>query len=183
MAPRNTAQVTPWNPIEQPTDKLKLSGVWSPGICEIGGAGSPRKWDEIDGYGWSGGIVVYHGIKLSHFSVRLALYDVDDWTDWQAFRPLVMKPPIGSRPRTHPIWHPLLAEVGIAACVVEDVKAPEQVDHGVWVVEIAMIESRLPKHGTVAKPTGADATEDDWREREIERRTKVRDELAAEGNQ
>lgn len=180
---RNAQQSAPWDPITQPVDKIRLSGVDSPGLCEITGAGSPRKWDEVESAGWSGGAVIYHGIRLSHFTVNLYLYDPQDWIDWDRFRPLVMRAPMGSLPRTHTIWHPVLAEVGIAACVVEDVKAPVQVDDGVWLIEIPMIESRIPKKGAVVKPTGADAsTEDDPRERLIDQLLKVRDALANEGN-
>ena len=184
MAPRNTQQSRPWDPITQPVDRIKLSGVWSPGIAEITGASSPRKWNEIDSAGWSGGIVVYQGIRMSHFTVRLSLYDLADWTGWQAFKPLVMRAPIGKRPRTHAIWHPQLAEVGISAAVVADVKAPVQTDHGVWLVELPMIEARLPKRGAPVRPDGAaEQTADDWREREIKRRTKLRDRLAQEGDE
>lgn len=184
MAPRTTQQSRPWDPITQPVDKIKLSGMWSPGLAEVIGASSPRKWNEIDSAGWSGGYVVYQGIRMSKFTVRLALYDTDDWADWQTFKPLVMRAPIGKRPRTHTVWHPQLAEVSISACVIEDVKAPVQTNHGVWLIELPMIESRLPKRGAPVRPDGAaEATEDDWREREIERRTKLRDQLAREGDE
>jgi hypothetical protein len=183
MAPRATAQTQPWDPIRQPADKIKLSGVYSPGICEILGAGSPRTWDEQSGPGWSGGLLIYHGIKLSHFTVLLHMYELQDWADWQKFRPLLLRPPLGSRPRTHTIWHPLLTEVNISACVVEDVRAPQQIQDGEWIIDVSFIEARMPKQGAPIKPEGADAAQTDPREETIERLTGVRDELAKRGAQ
>ena len=187
MPPRRrtvpTAAAEPWNPIEQPTDKLLLSGMPSPGVCEILGASSPRNWNEQSGPGWSGGLLVYQGIKLCHFTALFNLYELSHWDEWQLFRPLVMRPPLGSRPRTHTIWHPLLAEVNIHACVVEDVRAPQQIGDGQWVVDVAFIETRLPKHGAPIKPTAADAKPVDPYEQEIERLLGVRDELARRGKQ
>ena len=183
MATATSTSNAPWNPLTDPVDRVQLAGVWAPGLSRPVGASSPRKWDEQDGPGWSGGLLIYRGIKLCHFSVWIYLYTDEDWRDWDAFRPLVMRPPRGQRPRTYPIWHPLLAQMNISACVVEDVRAPDQVEPGVWLIDVSMIESRIPKKGKPIRPEGADAVEDDWREREIERRTKLRDQLAAEGEQ
>ena len=172
-----------FNPLTQTVDKFMLAGKPSPGIAEIVGAGSPRKWNEIGGLGWSGGVLVFAGIKLSHFTARLTLVDDTDWEDWEAFKPIVLRGPSGKRPRALPIVHPVLATVGIHACVVDDVRAPVQSGDGIWTIEIPMIESRLPKKGKAVRPKGADAAEqEDPREREIARLTAVRDRLAQEGN-
>lgn len=177
------ADIEPWNPIEDPVDKLLLSNMRSPGICELLGVSSPRSWNEQSGPGWSGGLLVYQGIKLCHFTALFHLYELSDWDDWQLFRPLVMRPPLGSRPRTHTIWHPLLTEVDIHACVVEDVRAPQQVADGQWVVDVSFIEARLPRHGKPIKPEAADARAEDPYEKEIERLLGVRNELAKRGKQ
>jgi hypothetical protein len=126
-------------------DKLLLAGRMSPGICEIDGASSPREWEEIKGYGWSGGILKFLGVRLSHFTVRFHLYDERDWEDWAVFRPLLFKPPIGKRPRALDVWHPQLVQVGISSVQVEDLLAPVQSDDGVWTIEVKLVETRLHK--------------------------------------
>jgi hypothetical protein len=166
-----------WNPLTEPVDKLKLSGRMSPGLCEIVGASSPRNWEEIAGYGWSGALLRFRGVKLSHFAVRFKLYTTADWADWIAFRPLLAKPPFGKRPRALDIWHPLLVEVGIGSVVVEDFLAPEQSEDGVWVVEAKLIEYRNPKY-TLSTPTGSAATEVDPYEIEIAANSSTIDELS-----
>lgn len=151
----------PFQPLTSPVNTCKLGGVESPGICEIYGASSPRKWDEIEGYGWVGGLLVFHGLPLSKFSVRCTLYTDAHWEQWERFRRVVARPPIGTRPRALSIEHPQLAELGITAAVVEEVYAAHQVGNGVWEIEISLIESRTYKGSAVTKPDGAEATEDD----------------------
>lgn len=167
-------------------DYVKISGRRTPGLCEVIGASSPRNWDEIGGTGWSGGILLYRGIKLSHFSIRLYLYDTRDWNDWEAFRPLVQKSPLSRGiPKALDCVHPFLAELGIKALVIEDVRAPDQVDPGVWMIELMCIEYRKLRPSTGAVD-GAEATPVDPRDQEIkelEGKVKAeRDKLAKSGN-
>lgn len=179
----NVSTAAPWDPLTQPIDRVKFAGQWTPGIARIVGASSPRKWEEIDGSGMSGNLIVFKGIKACHFNMQLYLYDELDWQGFNKLMPLLLRPPRGQRPRTFPIWHPLLAQLNISACVVEDVKQPDMVDErGVWMIDIPLIESRMPKRGKPISPTGADAVETDWREAEIKRREALRDRLAAEGD-
>jgi hypothetical protein len=159
-----------WNPLDNPVDKVGLGGKLTPGLAEIVGADSPRQWDERTGYGLSGATVFFHGIKLSHFSIKLRLFTAADWDDWHAFKPLVDKPPIGKRPRSLDVSHPLLEDLGIRSVVVENVSVPEQSDDGEWSIEIKVIEFRKPKF-TMAKPEGSTATPVDPVEQQIQANT------------
>lgn len=181
MATVSTAQ--PWDPLTNPVDRVKFAGMWTPGIARIVGASSPRKWEEIDSSGWVGGLIVYKGIKVCHFNMQLYLYTDEDWQGFNKLLPLLLRPPRGQRPRTFPIWHPQLAQLNINACVVEDVRQSEMSDPtGVWMIDVQLIESRMPKRGKPLAPTGADVQETDPREAEIKRREQLRDALAAEGD-
>jgi hypothetical protein len=153
----------------------------TPGVCEIVGASSPRKWEESTGPGLSGAILWYRGIALSHFSLRLTLYTVDDWTAWESFRGLVKRPAIGKFGRAMDIEHPILAELGIVAVVIEDVRAPDQVENGVWMIEIMLIEYRRLT-AAQGKADGAAADEHDPVEDLIQKLHDQADSLAAEGN-
>lgn len=167
-----------WNPLDEPIDWIVLGGVRSPGLADVVGANSPRKWDERGGYGLSGAIVWFHGLGLSHFSVRFRLYTDQDWEEWREFfLPLVAKPPLGKRPKALDIWHPLLQDLGIRAVVVEDVLQPEQTNDGEWTAEIKFIEFRRPKFG-MGKPDAAEATPADPVEQEIEANSATIDALA-----
>lgn len=160
-------------------DKAKLNGVDTPGVCQIIGAGSPRKWDKRDGYGWSGSWVVWAGNDLSSFSIVLSLYTQQDWLEWHAFKPIVLRKPYNVRPKALSIYHPVLAEVGIIAVVIEDVKAPQQTNDGEWTIELQCLEWRAPKFA-LAKPDGAAATEVDPVEQDIKLRREEFDSLAGE---
>ena len=151
-----------WDPINEPCDYILLAQQKSPGIAEVVGASSPRKWDEREGFGITGSFSVFKGRGLAHFSVKLRLYTPEDWTGWAAWKPLVDKLPTrrggsGKDSGVLDIWHPLLVDRDIKAVAVEEVKAPEQTDHGEWTIEIRFIEFRHPKL-TLAKPEGAAAT-------------------------
>lgn len=156
-----------WNPIDEPQDWVDFSGQITPGLADIVGAGSPRRWDERESYGLSGATVVYHGLKLAHFSVKLRLYTTQHWDDWYAFKPFIDRVPAGRRQGPLDITHPLLAQVGIRSVVVEDVLAAEQTDDGEWTIEIKLIEYRKPVL-SLAKPDGAKATPADPEDAELE---------------
>jgi len=165
-------------PLLDSADKIWLAQRWSPGLCDIEGANSPRNWEEFPGYGWSGALVRFRGIGLAHFSVKLRLYTDQDWIDWAQFKPLVDKPPIGKRPRGKDIWHPILVDQGIYSMVVEDLGQPVQTDHGEWTIEIKCIEYRMPKY-SLSTPDGTEATPVDPYEQMIEKLTgKFLDKLA-----
>lgn len=133
-----------FDPIRSPVDYILLAGQRSPGIAEVHGASSPRRWDERKGYAQSGSLVVFRGVGLARFRVLLTLLTEDDWSAWHEWRDLVQRPPIGERARAKDIWHPILEDLGIASAVVEDVLQPEQDDKGEWVIEIRFIEHRMP---------------------------------------
>lgn len=153
-----------WDPITSPCDYILLQGEKSPGLCDIGDANSPRNWDVQKGHGISGAKCVFTGKDLSKFSVSLRLYTVQDWTDWYAWSPIVLRMPkariAGQRKADAgalDIWHPLLEHLGITAVCVIDVVAPKQTADGEWTAEIQFLEFRQPKLG-LAKPEGAEAT-------------------------
>lgn len=147
-----------WNPIDEPQDWVDFAGRRTPGIAEVVGAGSPRNWDERDSYAVAGAFLVYHGKKLSHFSVRVRLYTQQDWADWWAFVPTISALPRRGRPaQAIDITHPILAAIPIRAVVVEDILQPEQTNDGEWTIEIKLIEFRPPIYSQ-AKAEGAVAT-------------------------
>jgi hypothetical protein len=148
--------MAPWNPHESAVDYFLLDGKRSPGVCEITGASSPRKLDERGGYGLSGSTVVFAGVGLAKWSVKLFLWLPEHWAAWSAWRPLVAKPPVGSR-GNHSIWHPLLEGFGIASCIVETEHQPEPEDDlGTWSITIDFKQYRAPKIA-LSKPEGAAA--------------------------
>lgn len=151
-----------WDPITDPCDYILLAGKRSPGLAEVRGASSPRAWDEREGFGLSGSFSVFKGRRLAHFSVILTLTTPDDWEAWREWKPIVDKLPTrrggaGKDTGTLDIWHPLLADLDIKAVAVAEVMQAEQVDDGVWSIEIKFLEFRHPKI-TLAKPEGAAAT-------------------------
>lgn len=139
-----------WNPFldakDSPWDFILLAGQRSPGLCDIKGASSPRKWDEAQGYGLSGAILRFTGLGLAKFSVVLRLYEPAHWEAWQSFKAIVQKPPQGVRPKALDIYHPALEQLEIKAVVVEEVSQPEQTgDTGEWSITIEFREWRRPR--------------------------------------
>ncbi len=145
-----------FQPLTSPVDKVILAGRESPGIAEIQGFSSPRRWDERRGYGLSGATVVFRGLALGRGKLILRLITEQDWEDWQAWAPLVQRPPSGERARALDISHPILEDLGIRSVVVEDVKQPTPSgETGEYVIEIALIEYRRPEVA-LARPDGSD---------------------------
>ncbi len=144
-----------WDPIAQPIDYVLVAGQRTPGLCDVQNAGSPRQWDERRGYGLSGASLVFRGIGLASFTLRIRLYSEQDWTDWHAFAPVVQRPPTGERATALDVVHPILEEVGIRSAVVEDLLAPAQGEDGEWTIEIRMKEFRGRPEVTVAPVEGS----------------------------
>ncbi len=146
------------SPLDTPVDYVLLAGQKSPGIAEILGASSPRKWDERGGYALSGATLVYKGNGLAKFTLQLRLYSVEDWAAWDAWRPLVQRPPVGARARALEIVHPFLEALEIRSVVVEDVLQPIQTGDGEWTIEVKFIEWRRPLVA-LSRPDGARVTD------------------------
>jgi hypothetical protein len=172
--------VTTWNPIDYPTDRCLIGGYPTPGLCEVQGASSPRKWDEQAGYAMSGAILIFRGRALSRFTLTFRLFTVEHWQQWADIRPILTSPPSTKKPtgpegsavllgaggpiegggvgftvsKALDIDHPVLSEVGITHIVIEDTTAPEQTEDGVWTISVKCIEWRRISRG-VSKPDGA----------------------------
>lgn len=166
-----------WDPITVPIDYALLGGRKTPGLAELVGASALLRWDERKGYGLSGATLVFRGAGLAKFTLRLRLSSARDWADWHAWKSVVAAPPLGKRARALDIVHPLLADLDITAVVVSEVLQPEQVEDGVWKIDIKLLQWRKPKV-SLAKPESAQATPVDPVDRIIEQLSSQYQELA-----
>lgn len=146
-----------WNPIAEPVDFVILAGQRTPGIAEVQGFRSPRNWDERRGYGLSGATLRFRGVGLASGKLIIRLTTEQDWADWEAFAPVVKRPPVGERAHALDISHPILEQLDIRAVVVTDVAQPEQDDKGVWTITIELKEYRRPVI-QLSTPDGAATT-------------------------
>lgn len=160
LARKPTMQPTIWSPFVEPQNYVEFAGYATPGIAEVVGASSPRKWEKRESVGWSGAFLVYQGLELSSFSVVVRLYDDADFVLWHEFAPVVQRVPLGRFQKPVDIAHPQLAMLGIHSVVVEDVTQATQTEDGVWEIEIKLIEYRSP-HIALAQAKGSQATPND----------------------
>jgi hypothetical protein len=149
-------------------DYFTLAGKRSPGIADVTGAASRRKWDIHAPHGHDGAASVYRGLECSKFSIKIRLYGDPhkpdpDWQDWFAFEPIVMTPPSRQMPRMLDIWHPYLERLRIKSVGVVSVSQPEQTGDGEWTITIELVEFRQPKLA-LAKPASSksEASQDPW---------------------
>lgn len=132
-------------------DVIRVLNQPSPGIATVSGAGTPRKWDERNGYGLSGATIVFTGLGVAKFTVRLWLWTDAHFDAWEEWKPLVAPPPQGQKPRILDIYHPFLDDVNIRSAGVEDRSqiAPDG-ETGLYYVDIKWLSYRkpLPQIGT-----------------------------------
>jgi len=140
-----------FDPFTTPISFAKVKGVKTPGICVIEDADQSIAWDERAGPFLAGAFLVGGGRKLVHFSMRLTLLTSQDFADWYAFKPIVDRPPYGTRPKSLDIWHPWLVDQGVRSAVVEKLGQPKLSSDGSFEIKIDWIEFRIPKI-TLAKP-------------------------------
>lgn len=138
-------------------DFIAIGGKISPGVCEIVGASSPRKWDERKGYGVSGATLVYTGRGLGKFTANFTMWDDDDLDEWEEFADMLGKEVTSRKGQSWAIAHPLvnLKPLSIMIVCVEDISQLTQMDDGGWKSSIKFIEYRAPKQivSTPDKPT------------------------------
>jgi len=152
----------------QNLDTILFAGKKSPGFCEIEGLEEVRKFDERAGYGVAGATVMFMGRGICHFTVRLYLWNELEWQRWLSFKPVVDKLPIGKNAKGIEVKHTMINSVGIAAVYVEELFAPTQTEPGLWVVELRLVEARMPFF-QMSELDGAEATQND----EFSARTKA----------
>lgn len=173
-----------FDPITSPVDHVVINGQRSPGVAVVEGAGSPRQWDERRGYGTSGAISVYRGAKLAKFTVKFTLTTAAEFAAWAEFAPLLARPVSRARPRALTISHPILEDLGISQCAVEDLRQPTPGDTGDWTYEVAFIQFRRPAPA-LARPDGAEDGPqiDDPLDRQIAENTRIIQSLARDLDQ
>jgi hypothetical protein len=146
-----------WDPFTTPIDYFTVAGQNSPGIAKVTPIGSPRNWDERAGYGLSGSTLVFTGLKLAQWKVKITLVTAAEWAAYQEWRKVIAKPPPNQRAKVLDVWHPFCEMQGIKSAVVIDEITPDDVDEkGTWVAEIEFKQWRRPKIAMV-KPDGAKA--------------------------
>lgn len=140
-----------FDPYTSPVSFALVAGQRTPGTLTLEGADATTKWDERDGPFLSGAFLVGGGRKLVNFTMRIVLLTSADWAAWYAFRPLVKRPPFGTRPKALDVWHPWLVDQEVRSAVVEKVGQPRQAEDGSFEIAIDWKEFRIPKIA-LAKP-------------------------------
>lgn len=155
-----------WDPYTDPVNHIVLAGKTSPGLADVAGAGTPRNWEERQGYGMSGAVLWFTGRGLANFAVKLRFYNSRDIAAWHVWKPVVQAVPFGRLPKALDIWHPLLEDLDIKSVQITDVKQLTQVEDGVWEVTIEFRQYRRLKL-SLMKPEGSADKEpaDPWEQK------------------
>ncbi len=152
------------NPIAVPSvyDYAILGGdVITPGQADILHGKSKRKWDIRRGYGLSGAISVYTGLDIEQFILRLKMWEsaqIDYYS--RKVVPLLEAPERGKAPAAIKFFHPSVSDppINIRAVGVVEVSQLEQVEDGLFQVEIVLIPYTGPPKPAVVKPIVAEDT-------------------------
>jgi hypothetical protein len=145
-----------WNPYDDPVNHILVAGARSPGYANVAGLGSPRNWEERQGYGLSGSTLVFTGVKIANWDVEIELATAKEWDEYHSWRQVIKKPPPRVRPKALDVWHPFLEMHEIKSAVVVDETQPTEREPGIWVVKISFKQWRRPRIA-MAKPDGSKA--------------------------
>lgn len=155
------------NPRENPElyDRAVVAGSVSPPIDEDGveGFGIAYKVDTKEPDGSSGGVSTYKGQKVGEGSIRFAMYDADDFADWDAIFPLLKLK--RDAKEAIEIYHQDILDQGFKDFIVEEIGARQ----GGWAgskstrtVKLKAFAPPTPARGTPTKAktaTGANGAE------------------------
>lgn len=148
-------------------DFIWLGGFKSPGLCTLGPASSPRKWEERAGYGLSGAWLFYTGDGLASFEATFYLWTLEHDAQWKDFAEKVLsKPKRGTRPSALSISHPILELPPhvITSVVIEDVSSIEIDETGGRSARVKFKQFRAPlpllgkPNRTIGKPDQKEPT-------------------------
>lgn len=132
-----------FDPFANPVDFVVIGGQRTPGIARILEADKLRRLHERRGYALSGASVRDLGDQLTHFKVRLTFFTSDHWEAWDAFRPLLARPP-GRSTSALDISHPILDLVGIRSVIPEKTGQPNESEDG-YTIDLGFCEYRNPQ--------------------------------------
>ena len=122
-------------------------GLKTPGVCEIIGLSSPRKWNVQQGYGLSGATTVYAGTDPIKFKIKVYMWTQLHVLAWEAIARLHLAKALpGLKPIALGISHPMLSfpPISVSSVVIEDVTALEQDEYGGFTVTISCLEWKKP---------------------------------------
>ncbi len=132
---------------------IDLGPFRSPGVATVKGLSQPRNWDERQGYGFSGAVLVYKGTGLAKFQVDIDLWLPEHFIAWSLFATVLAPPKPGPAGFALGISHPIVngPPHNITEVIVEDVSDPVQSDLGKWTYTISFKQYRKPLPA-VARP-------------------------------
>jgi hypothetical protein len=162
-----------YNPFKNPEKitTVKIGGRYTPGIAVVdANEASPRKWDEIAGYGLGGASLRFLGRGLTKFTINISLYDRRDLSDWAAFRPHVLSMPRGRNGRLagFDVWHPALEDINVSKAVLVSLSLPRLTEEGVTEITLAMSEWRELEFKLAKVETSKIGPSDDFADRVLE---------------
>ena len=132
-------------------------GIKTPGVAEIQGLNSPRKWTIQQGYALSGATTVYAGTEPVKFKIVVRMWRELDLVQWEILARLHLAKPLpGMKPIALGVSHPIFTfpPNNISSIVIEDVLSPEQDEFGLWTATIQCLEWKKPLPA-LGKPLGA----------------------------
>lgn len=140
--------------IERPVDYIVLARHRSPGIAKVQGGELERRQRERQAFGVAGATIFDQGAVLCPFDVVFTLLTADDLAAWDAWRDAVLVRNVARQTVGQSIEHPVLADLGITACLFKKRTQLTQDDKGGYSVTVSFKEYRRPQPAA-AVPDGA----------------------------
>lgn len=147
------------NPIDHPRawDVIKLGGVESPGLAELGDEWEREtEWDRKKGKGAAGETQTLTNLPACDGTVTFTLWTAAHFKEWEKFRPLFMYDPIKKTSPPLDIYHPALADLKIKSVVCQGISAIKKLPRKKYQIVVKLLEYKPPPPASaVYAPTGS----------------------------
>ena len=146
------------DPIANPEawDVVTVSGIKSPGHCDLGDVERIYKWDVKEGRGTKGGTRTFVNQPPPSFDITFYLWEQAHFRTWGSFREALKYDPTKKETTAFQIYHPALADLEIKTVCTEKIGAIKDLGAGYYSLTVTFGEYLPPpKASVVSTPTSA----------------------------
>ena len=149
------------NPISSPEDwdAVYLSGIKSPGVCDVDSANIKYKWDKKDGPGTTGESNTFRGLQIATFNIVFRFWTSDQVDAWDEFQKELLEIDSTRVPlKAADIEHPALSRLNIVSVTCDTIGQLVKISTGYYSCTVTFTQYKPPPKSKASGDPNGSAT-------------------------